>query len=84
MTNRHWHQVKSLLHRVLDLSTGSRDQFLESITGDDARLLDEVKALLSAHESSESLLDSPLGLDMLDTSSDGQATSTGPSATGAT
>ncbi len=59
MTNQRWQQIKEIFHASLEREPGERSVFLaQACAGDDA-LRGEVEALIKAHESEGSFIDSP-------------------------
>ncbi len=54
-----WLRAKQLLLDALDLPVDQRSGWLEAQCGDDTTLLSEVVQLLTAHQATDSLLDSP-------------------------
>jgi eukaryotic-like serine/threonine-protein kinase len=55
-----WARIRSLFHGALDERPSERQTFLEQQCSDDATLLQEVTALLKAHEEEGTFLDQPL------------------------
>jgi serine/threonine-protein kinase len=64
----HWPRIEELVDAALDLPLNRREAWLRATCGDDARLYDEVLAVLEAGERGDAFLDppaSPLAADLL-------------------
>ena len=59
MDRDRWRRMEALLDAALDLPEAERVAFLEHECGDDPSLLSEIRAMLTAAETSDSLLDTP-------------------------
>ena len=59
MTPERWRQINDLFHAVLDEPPQARETFLTSATAGDPELAEEVRSLLSRHESSGDFLEKP-------------------------
>jgi hypothetical protein len=59
MQSEHWHRVKEIFQRALELDESRRAEFLERSCGDDKRLRREVESLLSQDKKAEHFIDSP-------------------------
>lgn len=59
MQKENWHKIKQIFSEALELEGSERERFVEDACGNDKVLLNEVRSLLAAHESSSPLDKSP-------------------------
>ncbi|MEQ1923389.1 MAG: protein kinase, partial [Pyrinomonadaceae bacterium] len=61
MEVEHWHKVSRIFNSAIELDAERRLDFVDEECGGNEALKAEVQALISAHESFDSFIDSPIG-----------------------
>jgi serine/threonine protein kinase len=59
MTPEQWQRVEEVLQAALDRSPVERASFLEDVCGDDEKLKDETRSLLTAYDAAEDFIEQP-------------------------
>ena len=62
-TKREWERIKELFGAALERDPRERAAFLSQACGQDVTLREEVESLLQAHDSTDPLLEEPLGIE---------------------
>src|SRR6476620_352718 len=63
MTPTRWQQIEEIFQAALDVEPAERGKFVQSRSGEDFELKNEVEKLLADHDSAESFIESPVWTD---------------------